>query len=295
LPLFLFLRLPLFLFLRLPLFFASPPRKCHPERSAAESKDPRLPLFLFLRLPLFLFVRLPLFFASPPRKCHPERSAAESKDPRLPLFLFLRLPLFFASPPRKCHPERVRKISETSDSAPPKMGLWGKPVWTHSRLWNHVKWDESVLQWITEYLKPGDVFFDVGSHQGWLSMAAAGRVGRAGKVVAFEPSPELVKYLRFHKRVNRLAQMEIVSKAVTKDDAPATPFILRQWQIYPVSAIFQETLETRSVSLEARIQLSKHCPSIRVAHRWHATTNSLFDNLGKKLFVKRNEERIIAS
>ena len=107
----------------------------------------------------------------------------------------------------------------------PKM-LWGKTIWTHSRLWNHVKWDESVLQWITEYLKPGDVFFDVGSHQGWLSMAAAGRVGRAGKVVAFEPSPELVKYLRFHKRMNRLVQMEIVSKAVTKDNAPATPFIL---------------------------------------------------------------------
>jgi hypothetical protein len=31
------------------------------------------------------------------------------------------------------------------------------------------------------------------------------------------------------------------------------PKHLRQWQVYPVSAILQETLETRSVSLEARI------------------------------------------
>ncbi len=44
--------------------------------------------------------------------------------------------------------------------------LWGRAVWTHSRLWNHAKWDESVLQWVNEYLKPGDVFFDVGSSSG---------------------------------------------------------------------------------------------------------------------------------
>lgn len=104
--------------------------------------------------------------------------------------------------------------------------LWGKPLWTHPLLWNHVVWDESVLNWITEYLKPGDVFFDVGAHQGWLSMAAARRTGSSGRVVAFEPSPALVKFLRFHKRVNRLGQMEIIPKAVTREDSAATPFIL---------------------------------------------------------------------
>src|ERR1700677_3371953 len=93
----------------------------------------------------------------------------------------------------------------------PKM-LWGRLVWTHSRLWNHVVYDKSVLDWIIQYLKPGDVFFDVGAHQGWLSIAAACRTGRSGRVVAFEPSPELVKYLRFHKRMNWLTQMEIVPK-----------------------------------------------------------------------------------
>jgi FkbM family methyltransferase len=104
--------------------------------------------------------------------------------------------------------------------------LWGKPVWTHPRLWNHVRWDKNVLNWITEYLKPGDVFFDVGAHQGWLSVAAARRIGPGGRVVAFEPSPVLVECLLYHKRVNRLVHMEIVSKAVTRADSPATSFIL---------------------------------------------------------------------
>ena len=110
----------------------------------------------------------------------------------------------------------------------PKM-LWGSTVWTHSRLWNHVLVDESVLHWITEYLKPGDVFFDIGAHHGWLSIAAARRTGPMGKVVAFEPSPASVEFLSFHKRVNRLVQMEIVPKAVTKMDCSSIPF--RPWHL----------------------------------------------------------------
>jgi FkbM family methyltransferase len=107
----------------------------------------------------------------------------------------------------------------------PKM-LSGRPVWTHLQLWNEVVWGESVLRWITSHLKPGDVFFDVGAHHGWMSMVAARRTGPTGKVVAFEPSPASVDFLLYHKRVNRLTQMDIVSKAVTKADAAATPFTL---------------------------------------------------------------------
>jgi len=70
----------------------------------------------------------------------------------------------------------------------PKM-LLGRPVWTHFRLRNQVIGEERVLRWIAEYLTPGDVFFDVGAHQGWMSMVAARRTGPLGRVVAFEPTP----------------------------------------------------------------------------------------------------------
>lgn len=104
--------------------------------------------------------------------------------------------------------------------------LWGRLVWTHPKLWNHVLWDGAVLRWMMDYLKPGDVFFDVGAHQGWLSMAAAWKTGQTGKVIAFEPSPALVHFLNFHKKVNRLGQMEVVQKAVTRTESPAASFIL---------------------------------------------------------------------
>jgi FkbM family methyltransferase len=45
-------------------------------------------------------------------------------------------------------------------------------------------------------------------------------------VVAFEPSPSSVDFLKYHKRVNRLAQMEIVPKAVSAVDRQRVPFNL---------------------------------------------------------------------
>jgi FkbM family methyltransferase len=107
----------------------------------------------------------------------------------------------------------------------PKM-LQGRPVWTHFQLRNQVVWGDSVLRWITEGLRPGDVFFDVGAHQGWMSMVAARQTGRNGHVVAFEPSPSSVRFLRYHQRINRIQQMMIVPKAVTNVSAPEMPFIL---------------------------------------------------------------------
>jgi FkbM family methyltransferase len=126
--------------------------------------------------------------------------------------------------------------------------LWGRPIWTHFQLRNQVVWGDSVLRWISELLQPGDVFFDVGAHHGWMSMVAARRTGRTGRVVAFEPSPSSVDFLRYHKRMNRLAQMEIVPKAVTRADAAATPFNL----IGNGDAVMNSLVEIEEVKSDSR-------------------------------------------
>jgi FkbM family methyltransferase len=107
----------------------------------------------------------------------------------------------------------------------PKM-LFGRPVWTHSQLLNRILTEPHVYRWIAGCLRPGDVFFDVGAHQGWMSMFAARKTGRSGKVVSFEPSPSSLGFLSYHKRVNRLSQMDIVPKAVTNRDDAGIPFYL---------------------------------------------------------------------
>jgi len=75
-----------------------------------------------------------------------------------------------------------------------------------------------ISRWIMANLRPGAVFFDVGAHFGWLSLKAARRVGRNGRVVAFEASAPAVEILSYHQRVNRLPQMNIIAKAVSDTD-----------------------------------------------------------------------------
>ncbi len=102
----------------------------------------------------------------------------------------------------------------------------GSVVWTRPHMLTTEPPEEHVLRWILDLLPPSGTFFDVGAHYGWMAIAAAHRVGRAGQVVAFEPSPALVDILSYHKRVNRVPQLEIVAKAVSNCDTGAVPFFL---------------------------------------------------------------------
>ncbi len=102
----------------------------------------------------------------------------------------------------------------------------GRLVFTQPRLVSAQEPEQHIIQWVSHLLSSGGVFFDVGAHYGWISIAAARQVGKSGRVVAFEASPRLVDVLAFHKRVNRLRQIEIVTKVVSDQDADRVPFFL---------------------------------------------------------------------
>lgn len=104
----------------------------------------------------------------------------------------------------------------------------GDFFWVHPRLLSLDTTDHEphISRWIMSRLHPGAVFFDVGAHFGWLSLKAARRVGRKGRVVAFEASAPAVEILSYHQRVNRLPQMEIVAKAVSETDADEIFYLL---------------------------------------------------------------------
>jgi FkbM family methyltransferase len=98
----------------------------------------------------------------------------------------------------------------------------------HPRLFTSETHDSEphIERWILGHLCPGDVFFDVGAHYGWLSLKAARHVGPKGRVVAFEPSPVLFEMLQYHQRRNRLAQMSVVGSAVSDREALRDTFYL---------------------------------------------------------------------
>lgn len=104
--------------------------------------------------------------------------------------------------------------------------LDGKLTFVAPELLRAAPTEAHVLRWITQLLRPGDTFFDVGAHCGWMSLVACHRVGNAGKVVAFEPSPPHAKILQYNKAANRFVQMEVVTGAVADSDGEFVPFYL---------------------------------------------------------------------
>lgn len=54
--------------------------------------------------------------------------------------------------------------------------------------------EQHVQMTISSMLKQGGVFYDIGAHKGFFSLLGALRVGKSGRVVAFEPNPKNYEY-----------------------------------------------------------------------------------------------------
>lgn len=72
------------------------------------------------------------------------------------------------------------------------------------------------------YLRPGDVFLDIGSNIGLFAVIAARIVGPQGSVHAFEPSAVTFERLQENIRLNRLTNVLCNSVAVSRDETPLT-------------------------------------------------------------------------
>jgi FkbM family methyltransferase len=110
--------------------------------------------------------------------------------------------------------------------------IHGKLVWVHPRARfslttkTFFKGEPHVQTWLTEQLKPGHVFFDVGAHHGWVSMWALPLVGKEGAVYSFEPSPANLSVLEWHRTVNNFSHWIVIPRAVSDEDAVERQFFL---------------------------------------------------------------------
>src|SRR5688572_10021896 len=76
--------------------------------------------------------------------------------------------------------------------------------------WNEI----SKRRHFARAVRPGDVIYDIGANVGSYTILASVLVGDRGRVVAFEPVPENVRYLKEHVRVNGLENVSVIEKAV---------------------------------------------------------------------------------
>ncbi|MFN3651292.1 MAG: FkbM family methyltransferase [Armatimonadota bacterium] len=70
-------------------------------------------------------------------------------------------------------------------------------------------------------LRQGDRFWDIGAHKGYVSLAAARKLGPEGQVFAFEPADSNLIFLRLHVVWNCFNNIRIIPVAVSSTDGIA--------------------------------------------------------------------------
>ncbi|MEX0893076.1 MAG: FkbM family methyltransferase [Gemmatimonadota bacterium] len=71
------------------------------------------------------------------------------------------------------------------------------------------RFEEERVQLLQALVAPGDCFWDVGAHHGYVTLLASRRVGSGGRVFSFEPSPYNFSFLRRHVAWNDLRNVEL--------------------------------------------------------------------------------------
>jgi FkbM family methyltransferase len=75
---------------------------------------------------------------------------------------------------------------------------------------------------INQYVKPGDTFLDVGANIGMVTLAASTAVGPEGRVLSFEPNPEVRQRLLEHVEMNGLKNVQVFDTALGAEPGSAT-------------------------------------------------------------------------
>jgi FkbM family methyltransferase len=75
-------------------------------------------------------------------------------------------------------------------------------------------WDPVEMRFLEHTLKPGDVFFDIGAHLGFYSLAASKLVGPDGRVVAIEADPRTYAGLVFNVGLNQAENIRAINVGV---------------------------------------------------------------------------------
>jgi len=72
-----------------------------------------------------------------------------------------------------------------------------------------------------EFVKPGDVIYDIGAHFGYYTLLSSKLAGESGRVLAFEPSPGNLARLYRHIELNDCKNVQVLELAVSDHEGTA--------------------------------------------------------------------------
>lgn len=84
-------------------------------------------------------------------------------------------------------------------------------------------WGDDIgdLRFLWKFLQRGMTFLDIGAYHGVYSVVAAKKLGRGGRVIAFEPSPRERQRMRLHLRYNGIESVTLEPYALAAGEGKA--------------------------------------------------------------------------
>lgn len=125
----------------------------------------------------------------------------------------------------------IRRLQNKNISKPTLVKLaWGDSIWVHPNdyIGAYIRsrgiFDYHAAEMLARCIEPGDTCFDVGANSGQMSCLMARCAGKSGRVVAFEPHPEvhedLVKNVALWRN-SAYAEIQTEKIALSSEDGTA--------------------------------------------------------------------------
>ena len=71
----------------------------------------------------------------------------------------------------------------------------------------HFGFENDEIEFVTKYVKAGDIFIDIGANIGLFSLVASPIVGLQGKVISYEPTPKTYNRFIENIKLNRITNI----------------------------------------------------------------------------------------
>jgi len=156
------------------------------------------------------------------------------RKPAVAATLLQRIRRFLASPTRKKYITLANRVRRIFPKMPIPLRLPFGAWWLaeqsgidHEFLHKEFDWTEP--RFVERLLQPGMTVVDIGAHHGLYTLLASKRVGREGRVIAFEPSPGACAQLKRHLRVNRCTNVKVVDCALGDEESEADLYLLEEF------------------------------------------------------------------
>lgn len=154
------------------------------------------------------------------------------KEPPVQLNLRKRVQQFLAASPRRQYISMAVRARQLWPKMPIPlrlpMGVWWlaeKGALDDELMYR--SFEDAERRFVNRLLRPGMIVVDIGAHHGLYAVLASKLVGRAGRVIAFEPSPRECRRLHRHLRLNRCRNVAVQPYAVADASGDAELYVVK--------------------------------------------------------------------